>query len=62
VNRQPAQVRFDDALPQLIKYVRDNLKVDPSDGGVFVRDGFGRVAFFQKDKLSSRLLRIISGS
>jgi hypothetical protein len=56
VNRQPAQVRFDDALPQLIKYVRDNLKVDPSDGGVFVRDGFGRVAFFQKDKLSSRLL------
>lgn len=56
MNRQPAQVRFDDALPQLIKYVRDNLKVDPSDGGVFVRDGFGRVAFFQKDKLSSRLL------
>jgi cellulose biosynthesis protein BcsQ len=58
VNEETATVRFDDALPVLIKYVRDDMKLDPTTDGVFLRDGFGHIAFYAKIELSQKALSL----
>lgn len=44
-------VRFDEALPKLVEYVRNVMKLNVKEDGVFLRDGFGRVAFYVRKKL-----------
>lgn len=56
MNSELQQVRFDTALPTLVRYVRDVMKIDPSHDGVFLRDGFGRVAFYSAKKIPTKSL------
>jgi len=50
-------IRFDDALPALVAYLHDVAKVHVKDDGVFLRDGFGRVAFYLRKQLPAKVIK-----
>lgn len=51
-------VRFDDALPTLVRYLKNEMTLDVRTDGVFLRDGFGRIAFYLRTPLSAKQNKI----